>query len=211
MQKARFLTAFWALAKPYWVSEQRNKGLLLAAAVIGLSLGMVYLSVQFNLWNKDFYNALEKKDQPEFFQQLWRFTYLAVFWIIAGVYRLYLQQMLLIEWRAWLNEHFLARWLEDRAYYRLQLVDRGVDNPDQRIADDLRIFVDMTLDLSIGLLSAVVTLISFTGVLWSPSGGFAIGGLAIPRHPFWGCLIFAGIRTSLTHGLRQPLIGLDLS
>src|SRR5207244_4505170 len=127
MQKARFLTAFWALAKPYWVSEQRNKGLLL-----------------------------------------------------AGVYRLYLQQMLLIEWRAWLNENFLVRWLEDRAYYRLQLVDRGVDNPDQRIADDLRIFVDVTLDLSIGLLSAVVTLISFTGILWSLSGDFAIGGLAIP-------------------------------
>ena len=152
MQKARFLTAFWALAKPYWVSPQRKKGLALAATVIGLSLAMVWLSVQFNLWNKDFYNALEKKDQAEFFQQLWRFTYLAIGWIIAGVYRLYFQQMLLIEWRAWLNEHFLERWLQDRAYYRLQLIDRGVDNPDQRIADDLRIFVDMTLDMSIGLL-----------------------------------------------------------
>ena len=211
MQKARFLTAFWALAKPYWVSEQRNKGLLLAVAVIGLSLGMVYLSVQFNLWNKDFYNALEKKDQPAFFQQLWRFTYLAVFWIIAGVYRLYLQQMLLIEWRAWLNEHFLARWLEDRAYYRLQLVDRGVDNPDQRIADDLRIFVDMTLDLSIGLLSAVVTLISFTGILWSLSGDFAIGGLAIPGYLFWVAVIYAGIGTWLTQVIGKPLIGLDFN
>jgi putative ATP-binding cassette transporter len=211
MQKARFLTAFWALAKPYWVSEQRNKGLLLAAAVIGLSLGMVYLSVQFNLWNKDFYNALEKRDQPEFFQQLWRFTYLAVFWIIAGVYRLYLQQMLLIEWRTWLNEHFLARWLEDRAYYRLQLVDRGVDNPDQRIADDLRIFVDMTLDLSIGLLSAVVTLISFTGILWSLSGDFAIGGLAIPGYLFWVAVIYAGIGSWLTHAIGRPLIGLDFN
>ena len=211
MQKARFLTAFWALAKPYWVSEQRNKGLLLAVAVIGLSLGMVYLSVQFNTWNKDFYNALEKKDQPEFLQQLWRFTYLAVFWIIAGVYRLYLQQMLLIEWRAWLNENFLARWLEDRAYYRLQLVDRGVDNPDQRIADDLRIFVDMTLDLSIGLLSAVVTLISFTGILWSLSGDFAIGGLAIPGYLFWVAVIYAGIGTWLTHVIGKPLIGLDFN
>ncbi|HEY3074581.1 MAG TPA: ABC transporter ATP-binding protein/permease [Burkholderiales bacterium] len=199
------------MAKPYWVSEQRNKGLLLAAAVIGLSLGMVYLSVQFNLWNKDFYNALEKRDQPEFFQQLWRFTYLAVFWIIAGVYRLYLQQMLLIEWRTWLNEHFLARWLEDRAYYRLQLVDRGVDNPDQRIADDLRIFVDMTLDLSIGLLSAVVTLISFTGILWSLSGDFAIGGLAIPGYLFWVAVIYAGIGSWLTHAIGRPLIGLDFN
>src|SRR3989442_2784801 len=209
MQKARFLTAFWALAKPYWVSEQRNKGLLLALAVIGLSLDMVYLSVQFNTWNKDFYNALEKKDQPEFLQQLWRFTYLAVFWIIAGVYRLYLQQMLLIEWRAWLNEHFLARWLADRAYYRLQLVDRGVDNPDQRIADDLRIFVDMTLDLSIGLLSAVVTLISFTGILWSLSGDFAIGGLALPRYLFWVAVLYRRIRTRLPHPLGQPPIRPD--
>ena len=163
MQKARFLTAFWALAKPYWVSEQRNKGLLLGAAVIGLSLCLVYLSVQFNLWNKDFYNALENKDQTEFGRQLWRFTYLAFAWIIAGVYRLYFQQMLLIEWRTWLNEHYLEQWMAERAYYRLQLADRGVDNPDQRIADDLRIFVDMTLDLSIGLLSAVVTLVSFIG------------------------------------------------
>src|SRR5438874_8729636 len=211
MQKARFLTAFWALAKPYWVSEQRTKGLALAAAVIGLSLGLVYLSVQFNLWNKDFYNALENKDQAEFGRQLWRFTYLAFAWIIAGVYRLYFQQMLLIEWRTWLNKHYLEQWMAERAYYRLQLADRGVDNPDQRIADDLRIFVDMTLDLSIGLLSAVVTLISFTGILWSLSGDFAIGGLAIPGYLFWVAVIYAGIGTWLTHAIGKPLIGLDFN
>src|SRR5438874_64451 len=211
MQKARFLTAFWALAKPYWVSEQRNKGLALAATVIGLSLAMVWLSVQFNLWNKDFCNALEKKDQAEFFQQLWRFTYLAIGWIIAGVYRLYFQQMLLIEWRAWMNEHFLERWLQDRAYYRLQLIDRGVDNPDQRIADDLRIFVDMTLDMSIGLLSSVVTLISFTAILWSLSGDFAIGGLAIPGYLFWVAIIYASVGSWLTHKIGRPLISLDFN
>ena len=107
MQKAGFLTSFWALAKPYWVSEQRTKGILLLVAVVGLSLGAVYLEVQFNTWNKDFYNALEKKDQPEFFAQLWRFTYLALIWIVVMVYRLYLQQMLYMEWRSWLNHNFL--------------------------------------------------------------------------------------------------------
>jgi putative ATP-binding cassette transporter len=211
MQKTRFLTAFWALTKPYWVSPQRKKGLALAATVIALSLAMVWLSVQFNLWNKDFYNALEKKDQAEFFQQLWRFTYLAIGWIIAGVYRLYFQQMLLIEWRAWLNEHFLERWLQDRAYYRLQLIDRGVDNPDQRIADDLRIFVDMTLDMSIGLLSSVVTLISFTAILWSLSGDFTIGGLSIPGYLFWIAVVYAGIGSWLTHAIGRPLISLDFN
>src|SRR5438045_1612688 len=209
MQKARFLTAFWALAKPYWVSEQRNKGLLLAVAVIGLSLGMVYLSVQFNTWNKDFYNALEKKDQPEFLRQLWRFTYLAVFCIIAGVYRLYLQQMLQIEWRAWLNEHFLARWLDDRAYYRLQLVESGIDNPDQRIAEDLRLFVDKTLELGIGLLSAVVTLASFVVILWTLSEGFTFFGMAIPGFMVWVAVAYAVIGSLLAHRIGRALIGLN--
>jgi len=211
MQKARFLTAFWALAKPYWVSEQRTKGLGLAVAVIGLSLGLVWISVQFNLWNKDFYNALENKDQAEFWRQLWRFTYLAFAWIIAGVYRLYFQQMLLIEWRSWLNQHYLEKWMSDRAYYRLQLTDRGVDNPDQRIADDLRLFVDMTLDLSIGLLSAVVTLISFTTILWGLSGDFTIGGIAIPGYMFWVAVVYAFLGSWLTHKIGKPLIGLDFN
>lgn len=211
MRNRRFLSAFWALAKPYWTSEQRSKGLLLLGAVIGLSLGLVYLEVQFNLWNKDFYNALEKKDQPEFVQQLWRFTYLALIWIVARVYRLYLQQMLQIEWRAWLNEHFLAAWLKDRAYYRLQLLDKGVDNPDQRIADDLRIFVDMTIDLGIGLLTAVVTLASFTVILWQLSADITVGGLAIPGFMFWIAAVYALFGSWLTHKIGRPLIGLDFN
>jgi vitamin B12/bleomycin/antimicrobial peptide transport system ATP-binding/permease protein len=211
MQKAGFLTAFWALAKPYWVSEQRTKGLGLLLAVVALSLGAVYLEVQFNNWNRDFYNALEKKDQAEFYGQLWRFTYLALIWIVVMVYRLYLQQMLYMEWRSWLNDNFLKRWLADRAYYRLQLADRGVDNPDQRIADDLRIFVDMTLDLSIGLLSAIVTLVSFTVILWSLSGDFTVGGVAIPGFMFWVAVVYAFIGSWIAHKIGRPLIGLDFN
>jgi len=176
-----------------------------------LSLGAVYLEVQFNNWNRDFYNALEKKDQPEFFSQLWRFTYLALIWIVVMVYRLYLQQMLYIEWRSWLNQHFLERWLADRAYYRLQLLDRGVDNPDQRIADDLRIFVEMTLDLSIGLLSAIVTLVSFTVILWGLSGDFTVGGVAIPGFMFWIAVIYDLIGSVIAHKIGKPLIGLDFN
>jgi vitamin B12/bleomycin/antimicrobial peptide transport system ATP-binding/permease protein len=209
MRNRRFLSAFWALAKPYWTSPQRGKGLALLGAVIGLSLGLVYLEVQFNLWNKDFYNTFEQRDQAEFSRQLWRFTYLALIWIVAGVYRLYLQQMLLIEWRAWLNEHFLAAWLKDRAYYRLQLIDEGVDNPDQRIAEDLRLFIEMTLDLGIGLLSAVVTLVSFTVILWSLSGDMTLGGWSIPGYMFWVALVYSTVGTWLTNKIGRPLIGLN--
>ena len=198
MQKARFLTAFWALAKPYWVSEKRAKGLLLLATVVGLSLAIVWLEVQFNTWNKNFFNALEQKNQPEFVRQLWVFTAIAFVWIVARVYQIYLQQMLQIEWRAWLNDHLLADWLKDRAYYRLQLLDRGVDNPDQRIAEDLRMFVDNTLDLSLGLLSSVVMLVSFTVILWELSGDFTIAGVAIPGFMFWVALVYTGFGSWLT-------------
>ncbi len=209
MRNRRFLSAFWALAKPYWTSGQRRKGLALLGAVIGLALGLVYLEVQFNLWNKDFYNALQEKNQGEFFQQLWRFTYLAFTWIVARVYQLYLQQMLLIEWRSWLNDHFLSQWLADRAYYRLQLVDRGVDNPDQRIAEDLRIFVEMTISLGIGLLSAVVTLGSFAVILWQLSGDFSIAGVAIPGYMLWVAVVYSGVGSWLTHLVGRRLIKLN--
>ena len=211
MQKTRFLTAFWALAKPYWVSERRAKGLALLVAVVGLTLGVVYLEVLFNTWNKNFYNALEQKNQPEFFRQFWIFTGIALVWIVAQVYRLYLQQMLQIEWRTWLNEHFLADWLKDRAYYRLQLVDRGVDNPDQRIAEDLRLFVDNTLDLSFGLLSSVVTLVSFTVILWTLSGDYTIGGVTIPGFMFWTVLIYSLFGSWMAHLIGKPLIELGFN
>ncbi len=211
MQKARFLTAFWALAKPYWVSERRTKGLALLGAVVGLSLGTVYLEVLFNTWNKNFYNALEQKAQAEFFRQIWIFTGIALVWIVAQVYRLYLQQMLQIEWRAWLNEHFLADWLKDRAYYRLQLLDRGVDNPDQRIAEDLRLFVDNTLDLALGLLSSLVTLVSFSIILWSLSGEYTIGGVAIPGFMLWVALIYTAIGSWLTYKIGRPLVKLSFN
>src|SRR3954467_4223670 len=203
MQKARFLTAFWALAKPYWVSEKRTKGLVLLAAVVGLSLGIVWLEVQFNTWNKNFFNALEQKNQSEFFRQLWVFTIIAFVWIVARVYQIYLQQMLQIEWRAWLNDHLLGDWLKDRAYYRLQLLDRGVDNPDQRIAEDLRLFVDMTLELGIGLLSAIVMLVSFTAILWALSGEFTLFGVAVPGYMFWVAVLYTGAATFITHKIGK--------
>ena len=158
MRTTRFVTAFWALARPYWVSEQRSKGLALLVAVIGLALALVWINVQLNQWNNDFYNALQERQRDDFYRMLGKFTVLAFAYIGIAVYRFYLQQMLQIEWRTWLNERFLADWLKDRAYYRLQLLDRGTDNPDQRIAEDLNLFVSITLSLGLGLLSAVVTL-----------------------------------------------------
>jgi putative ATP-binding cassette transporter len=209
MQKQKFLQAFWQLAKPYWVSGERGKGLALLGAVVGLTLGIVWINVQINAWNNEFYNAIQDKKLDDFYRLLGKFTLLAVAYIVAAVYRVYLQQMLQIEWRTWLNERYLAAWLAERAYYRLQLLDKGTDNPDQRVADDLRLFVDATLSLALGLLSAVVTLVSFIAILWTLSGALEFWGVSIPGYMVWFALAYAVAGTWLTHVIGKPLIGLE--
>ncbi|HET9350526.1 MAG TPA: SbmA/BacA-like family transporter, partial [Burkholderiales bacterium] len=160
------------------MSRQRAKGLTLLATVVGLSLVTVWLEVKFNYWNRDFYNTFENRDQAEFFRQLGMFALLALMWIVTRVYRLYFLQMLQIEWRAWLTDRFLGEWMQDQAHYRMQLLDRGTDNPDQRIAEDLRLFVELTSDLILGLLEAVVLLISFIIILWTLSGSLELFGIS---------------------------------
>jgi len=209
MGKQKFLRAFWQLAKPYWVSEQRAKGIALLAAVVGLTLGLVWINVELNFWNRAFYDAIQEKKIDDFYRLLGKFTLLAFAFIAAAVYRVYLQQMLQIEWRTWLNERYLAAWLGERAYYRLQLLDKGTDNPDQRIADDLRLFVDSTLSLSLGLLSAVVTLLSFITILWTLSGALELWGVSIPGYMVWFALLYAVAGTWLTHVIGRPLIALE--
>ena len=211
MHKKRFLATLWALTRPYWVSEKRALGLTLLATVVGLALLGVWLEVQFNTWNREFYNTFESKDQAEFFRQLGTFTILAVLYIVNGVYRQYFQQMLMIEWRAWMTERYLADWLKDRAYYRLQLLDHGTDNPDQRIADDLNGFVDLTLTLALGLLSAVVTLVSFIGILWGISGALTLLGFEIPGYMVWVALAYAVAGTWLTHLIGRPLAEINFN
>ena len=215
MQRKEFFAAFLKLARPYWVSAERGKGVLLLAAVVGLSLGLVWLEVQFNAWNNDFYNAIQEKDAGKFWTQLGKFGWLAVAFIVVGVYKLYLTLMLQIEWRTWLTERYLADWLEGRAYYQLQLLDSGTDNPDQRIAEDLRVFVDSTLSLSLGLLSAVVTLVSFVVILWTLSGPLTVplgdSGLVIPGYMVWVALLYAIAGTWITHRIGRPLIGLEFN
>lgn len=206
-----FLSAFWALAKPYWVSEGRRKGVTLLASVIGFTLALVWIEVQFNDWNKGFYDTFEHKDRLGFYLELGRFAFLAVMFIIVAVYKQYLQQMLMIEWRSWLTDNYLQDWLSGQAYYRLQLLERATDNPDQRIADDLNGFVDLTLSLALGLLSAIVTLVSFVGILWVISGPLEVGGVTVPGYMVWVALLYAIAGTWLTHLIGQPLIAMNFA
>jgi putative ATP-binding cassette transporter len=211
MLEKRFFSTLWQLTRPYWVSDKRAVGLTLLATVIAFALMFVWVEVQFNTWNREFYNTFETRDQAEFYRQMGKFTLLAVLYIFLGVYQVYFRQMLIIEWRSWLTDKYLADWLRDRTYYRLQLLDRGTDNPDQRIADDLRLFVEETLTLSLGLLSAVVTLVSFVVILWTLSGAIEIAGISIPGYMVWIALVYAIVGTFFTHVIGKPLIPLNFN
>jgi putative ATP-binding cassette transporter len=202
-------SAIWRLIKPYWVSEEKWKARALLAAIVALALGMVYLDVQFNAWNLDFYNALENKDYRVFREQLWRFSYLAFIYIAAFIYRAYLTQGLEMRWRAWMTRQYLDRWLSNQAYYRIEQ-SRSADNPDQRITDDLRLLTNGSLKLSLGLLSSVVTLVSFIGILWSVSGplSFLLNAhqVTIPGYMVWFAVAYAGLGSALVWWIGKPLV-----
>ncbi|HWX04514.1 MAG TPA: ABC transporter ATP-binding protein/permease, partial [Bradyrhizobium sp.] len=212
--KQGFLRQAWDLAWPYWKSDEKWSAIGLLAAVIALNLITVWLNVRFNYWNNDFYNALQQYDWPEFWRQFAIFGALALAFIVVGVYSSYLRGILHIRWRRWLTERFLRNWLEDQAYYRMQLNQATTDNPDQRISDDLNRFASISLTLSLGLLSSFVTLVSFLSILWTLSGALTIplgGGASIdiPGYMVFAALIYAVAGTMLTRWIGYPLIRLN--
>ncbi|MEJ6020862.1 ABC transporter ATP-binding protein/permease [Ramlibacter sp. PS4R-6] len=218
---ATFTTAArrtWALAVPYFRSEDRWKARAMLAAIVVLNLAAVFMAVQINEWNRTFYDALQNKDQVVFWQQLGWFTLLAFSAIVIAVYKFYLTQLLELRWRAWLTNHYLGRWLAMQAFYRLELAryaKEGAtpDNPDQRIQEDLNLFTGYSVSLSMGLLNAVVTLVSFVGILWGLSGDFdfRIGGETyyIAGYMVWAAVGYCLLGSVITHFIGRPLIGLN--
>ena len=218
-----FIAEAWALTTPYWRSEERWRARLLLAVVITLNLSLVGMTVLLTYWQRAFYNTLENKDWDGFIALLftWHrteaegllpgFVLVAVLYILIAVYQLYLRQALQMRWRRWLTDVYLAQWLSDRAYCHMALTDPYTDNPDQRIADDARLFVEDTLGLGIGLLNSIVTLGSFILVLWSLSGPVTVLGVEIPGYMVWVALIYALLGTWLAHLIGRPLIALNFS
>lgn len=217
-----FAARAWALSKPYFSSEEKWKARALLLAIIALNLGLVYMAVLFNDWNKLFYDALQDKNAGVFWSQLGRFTYLAFGFIVIAVYKFYLTQLLELRWRAWMTDHYLQRWLANQAFYKLELArftgqpnagQGNPDNPDQRIQEDINQFTGLTIGLTMGLLNAVVTLASFVGILWGLSGGFAFNLLGsefnIPGFMVWMALLYCLAGSVLTHYIGRPQIKLN--
>lgn len=204
---------FTRIATPYFRGDDRWPGRILLVSVIALQLFQVWLNVKFNSWYNTFYNALQNKDWNVFIYQLGVFSILAAAFIVTAVYQLYLQQWLQIRWRRWLTKRYLRRWLEQGTHYRMRLKDDQADNPDQRIADDIRQFISSSLDIGIALLGSIVTLVSFVVILWNLSAAtpLMIGSKSfeVPGYLVWAALIYAIIGTWVTHLVGRPLVKLN--
>lgn len=209
-----------ALTAPYFRSDQKWKARGLLLAIVLLNLGAVYMLVQINEWNRVFYDAIQEKNQPVFWQQIVRFTWLALIYIVIAVYKFYLTQVLQLRWRAWMTDHYLARWLSQKAFYRLELARYSAndahtpDNPDQRIQEDLNLFTSYSVSLSIGVLNALVTLLSFVGILWTLSGSLTVpmpggGNFTIAGYMVWAAVLYCGVGSAITHWIGKPQVRLN--
>lgn len=212
------------LAMPYFQSDQKWQARGLLLAIVLLNLATVYMAVQFNDWNGVFYDALQNKDEPVFWKQLTRFTYLAFGSIVIVVYKFYLTQVLEMRWRQWMTTYYLQRWLSNQTFYKLELTrftqaadtehqTINADNPDQRISEDVNQFTTQTISLCMGLLNSVVTLVSFVGILWGLSGAFsfALGGSSytIPGYMLWAAVVYCLVGSVLTHYIGKSQIKLN--
>jgi vitamin B12/bleomycin/antimicrobial peptide transport system ATP-binding/permease protein len=207
------LATVWRIASPYFSSEDRWPGRILLASVIAIELSIVGITVLLNEWNARFYNALQDRDWNAFVYQLGYFSVIAAVFILLAVYQLYLNQWLQIRWRRWLTQVYLKDWLAGSTHYRMQLQGDAADNPDQRIADDLAQFIQLTLTIGLQILNSTVTLGSFSFILWGLSAAAPLPlfgtTLTIPGYLVWAALIYAVFGTMLTHLIGRRLVPLN--
>ncbi|HTJ90186.1 MAG TPA: ABC transporter ATP-binding protein/permease [Acidocella sp.] len=217
----------WAIARPYFSSEERFFAIGLLAAIITLNLLMVAFNVVLTYWNRDFFNAIQAYDVKSVIRLIYLydrapgssfvmpgFVEIVGVYILIAVYAFYLNQMLQIRWRQWLTGHFVKNWLADRAYYHISLspgASSVVDNPDQRISDDLNAFTNSTLTLGLDFISNVVTLLSFFFVLYAISGSIKLFGVTIHGYMVYVAILYSAFGTFLTHLIGRKLVPLTFN
>lgn len=209
-EKKNLFKAFWNLFKDYWNSEEKWKARGLLAFVIALNFAMVWFLVQINTWYNEFYNSLQEYQADLFWPLVGKFTALAFCYIMIAVYAVYLRQLLEIRWRTWMTKNYLNAWMGNQTYYHLK---NSTDNPDQRISEDIGSFVSITLQLIIGFLRQITTLVAFGFVLWELSGAFTFDfagtEIVIYGYMFWFSVIYSGAGTFFVHKVGRKLIGLQ--
>ena len=203
------LRDFWLLARPFWSSAERRPAFLLLFGTILMNLCLVGVNLLYNFWNLHFYNALQALDYDAFLIGGVQFLFLQMGLATFTVAAFHFQQKLTLRWRRWATENTLQLWLQRQRYLKLQLTAPETDNPDQRIADDINLFITMSLKLSLGLMTALLSLFSFLHILWQASSlvKIPVAGeeLVIPGLLVWAALFYSILGTGGAFWLGRTL------
>lgn len=201
---------FFYLVSPFWGRRAALYCWFLLIFSLTLTLSSVWFNVKMNEWNGGFYNALQQLDGQALYKLLQQFVIIIAGLITVVVMGDFLRQKMVIRWREGMTEQVLDRWLSKNSkHYMLRLTSQEPDNPDQRIAEDIRLLIESTMRLTVTFLHSLLTLISFATILWSLSGAlsFTLGGSewTIPGYMFWACIIYTIIGITITQFIGSPL------
>jgi putative ATP-binding cassette transporter len=204
-----FLVKLWRLSRPYFRSAERRRAYLLSALIIALTLVTVAISAAITYWYKGFYNALQSYDAGAIWHEVGVFAALAGLWVLTNVLQQYYLQVLQNRWRRWLTASYIHRWMRRHTYYTMQVAGTPVDNPDQRIAQDLEFFTAQTIQLPLGLLNSVASIFVFGFVLWRLSEPVTLFGTHIPGYLVWVNVAYAAFGTLAVVWIGRPLFWLN--
>lgn len=209
----KFCKNFWRILRPYWTSEQKWSAALLLAGVLASVIIQVRIMVIFNYWIQAFYDALQTFNGHGILLLMGEFVIILLLAIIIFTYGSYFAGLLANRWRLWMTEKYLDRWLSHNTFYGLQLLNKKIDNPDQRISEDLNEFPQLTIGLITGLVGSILSLGAFSVILWHLSGTFELHlfhrKFAIHGYMFWATLIYAALGTWITHLIGKKLTPLN--
>ena len=202
---------FWVLAAGYITPKRSLSPLIYFSIIVFFNLLAVRLNILFSEWHKAMYDALQQMNESVFWIQMVVFSGIATVHVSNVLLTYYFTQRFTIQWRTWLNAQMLEKWLENQAYYKTQYVYNQLDNPDQRIQQDVQSYVSRSLGFATGVISSVVSIVAFTGILWTLSGDMPIAGITIPHALVFLVFIYVLISSVFAFKIGRPLINLNFA
>ena len=200
---------FWQFAGGYLSPRRSIKPLLFFLLIVAMTLVSVRISLVHSEWYNNMYTSLQEFNEPVFWEQMVLFCVIATSSVIAALLSYYLEQRFCINWIEWLNSQLVDKWMDNRAYYKTQYVSANLDNPDQRIQQDVQSYVRTSLSLSTGVIDAVTSMISYTILLWGLAGPMMVFGTEIPHMMVFLVFTYVIITTVIAFRLGRPLIMLN--
>lgn len=197
---------FLRLAMGFWTGPTRARAWLLTVLVLAFLLANLGSALAVNFWTKYFFDALERRDTDHVLLGIGLIVAIALASAAGSVGLLHARMRLQVRWRQWLSRALISRWLTDRHFYQLTIVQTEAENPEARIAEDGRLAIELMVDFSLGLLNALLAAASFIGILWVVGGSLTVLGIAIPGYMVMACFLYSAITTLGMYLLARPLV-----